>query len=89
MAAKGIEQRRPFLLCQRHVVLSVIDHGPGLTAMAQTSLPKLHGQSAERGSNTIQLYCLWVEKFAFWLVIYINTFNTVNNKTSTLSETRS
>ena len=22
--------------------------------------------------NTIQLYCLYVEKFAFWLVIYIN-----------------
>ena len=33
--------------------------------------------------NTIQLYCLCVEKFAFWLVIYIKTFNTVNNKTST------
>ena len=33
--------------------------------------------------NTIQLYCLYVEKFAFWLVIYIKTFNTVNNKTST------
>ena len=33
--------------------------------------------------NTIQLYCLCVEKSAFWLVIYIKTFNTVNNKTST------
>ena len=33
--------------------------------------------------NTVQLYCLYVEKFAFWLVIYIKTFNTVNNKTST------
>ncbi len=33
--------------------------------------------------NTIQLYCLYVEKFAFWLIIYIKTFNTVNNKTST------
>ena len=33
--------------------------------------------------NTIQLYCLCVEKFAFWLVIYIKTFNTINNKTST------
>ena len=33
--------------------------------------------------NTIQLYFLYVEKFAFWLVIYIKTFNTVNNKTST------
>ena len=33
--------------------------------------------------NTIELYCLYVEKFAFWLVIYIKTFNTVNNKTST------
>ena len=33
--------------------------------------------------NTIQLYCLYVEKFAFWLVIYIKTFNTINNKTST------
>ena len=31
--------------------------------------------------NTIQLYCLYVEKFAFWLVIYIKTFNTVNNIT--------
>ena len=26
-------------------------------------------------NNTIQLYCLCVEKFAFWLVIYIKTFN--------------
>ena len=32
---------------------------------------------------TIQLYCLCVEKFAFWLVIYIKTFNKINNKTST------
>ena len=37
--------------------------------------------------NTIQLYCLYVEKFAFWLVIYIKkTFNTANNKTSTTQE---
>ena len=34
--------------------------------------------------NTIQFYCLCVEKFAFWLVIYIKTFNTVNNKTSNM-----
>ena len=33
--------------------------------------------------NTIQLYCLCVEKFSFWLVIYIKTFNKINNKTST------
>ena len=33
--------------------------------------------------NTIQLYGLYVEKFAFCLDIYIKTFNTVNNKTST------
>ena len=33
--------------------------------------------------NTIQLYCLCVEKFAFWLIIYIKTFNNINNKTST------
>ena len=33
--------------------------------------------------TTIQLYCLYVEKFAFWLVIYIKTFNTFDNKTST------
>ena len=33
--------------------------------------------------NTIRLYCLCVEKFAFWLVIYIKTFNKINNKTST------
>ena len=37
----------------------------------------------KHGYNTIQLYCLCAEKFAFWLVIYIKTFNTVNNKTST------
>ena len=30
-----------------------------------------------------KLYCLCVEKYAFWLVIYIKTFNTVNDKTST------
>ena len=33
--------------------------------------------------NTIQLDCLCVEKFAFWLIIYMKTLNTVNNKTST------
>ena len=33
--------------------------------------------------NIIQLYCLCVEEFAFWLVIYIKTFNKINNKTST------
>ena len=33
--------------------------------------------------NTIQFYCLCVEKFAFWLVIFIKTFNKINNKTST------
>ena len=33
--------------------------------------------------NAIQLYCLCAEKFAFWLVIYIKTFNKINNKTST------
>ena len=32
--------------------------------------------------HTIQLYCLCVEKFAFWLVIYIKTFSKMNNKTS-------
>ena len=31
----------------------------------------------------IQLYWLCVEKFAFWLIIYIKTFNKINNKTST------
>ena len=31
----------------------------------------------------IQLYCLSVEKFDFWLIIYIKTFNKINNKTST------
>ena len=36
-----------------------------------------------RNMYTIQLYCLCVEKFAFWLVIYIKTFNKINNKTST------
>ena len=30
--------------------------------------------------NTIQLYCFCAEKFAFWLVIYIKTFNKINNK---------
>ena len=35
-----------------------------------------------QGHNTIQLYCFCVEKFAFWLVIYIKTFNKINNKTS-------
>ena len=29
----------------------------------------------------IQLFCLCVETFAFWLVIYIKTFNKMNNKT--------
>ena len=34
-------------------------------------------------TSRIQLYGLCVEKFAFWLVIYIKKFNTINNKTST------
>ena len=33
--------------------------------------------------NTVHLYCLSVEKFAFWFVIYIKTLNAVNNKIST------
>ena len=37
--------------------------------------------------NTVQLYCLCVEKFAFWLVIYIKTFNTVKHQQ--LNETQS
>ena len=37
----------------------------------------------QKNGYTIQLYCLCVEKFAFWLVIYIKTFNKINNKTST------
>ena len=32
---------------------------------------------------SVQLYCLSVEKFAFWLVICIKTFNKINTKTST------
>ena len=40
MAAKGIEQRHFFLLYQRFV-LSVIDYGLCLTAMAQANLLKL------------------------------------------------
>ena len=36
--------------------------------------------------NTIQLYCLCVDTFAFWLVIYIKTFNKINNKTSTTQQ---
>ena len=27
--------------------------------------------------NAIQLYCLYVEKFAFWLVIYINKIKNI------------
>ena len=34
--------------------------------------------------DKIQLYCLCVETFAFWLVIYIKTFNKINNKTPTI-----
>ena len=50
-----------------------------------TAEPKTCGCLTRRKAqyNTIQLYCLCVEKFAFWLVIYIKTLNTVNNKTST------
>ena len=40
MTAKGIEQRRLFLLCQS-VVLSVTDYGLGLATMVQTNLLKL------------------------------------------------
>ena len=40
MAAKGIEKRHLFLLCQS-VVLSVVDYGLGLTTVAQTNLLKL------------------------------------------------
>ena len=41
------------------------------------------GRKNHPWGNTIQLYCLCVEKLAFWLVIYIKTFNKINNKTST------
>jgi len=46
MAAKDTEQRYFFLLYQS-VVLGVIDCGPGLTAMAQTNLPKLDSAQNE------------------------------------------
>ena len=44
---------------------------------------KPSSKSIEIQYNIIQLYCLCVEKFAFWLVIYIKPFNKINNKTST------
>ena len=43
----------------------------------------VHESSGQLQYSTVQFYCLCVEKFAFWLVIYIKTFNKVNNKTST------
>ena len=43
----------------------------------------LINHTCKNSTDTIQLYCLCVEKFAFWLVIYIKTFNKINNKTST------
>ena len=46
MAAKDTEQRYFFLLYQS-VVLGVIDCGTGLTAMAQTNLPKLDSAQNE------------------------------------------
>ena len=39
--------------------------------------------------NTIQLYCLCVENFAFWLVIYIKHSIQLTIKHQQLSETRS
>ena len=59
-----------------------------LTCSVPSYLQKGAGGDTDGGRggdnyNTIQLYCLYVEKFAFWLVIYIKTFNTVNSKTST------
>ena len=53
---------------------------PSKRASKGSTVPSKTGP---KGYNTIQLYCLYVEKFAFWLVIYIKTFNTVNNRTST------
>ena len=38
--------------------------------------------------NTIQLYCLCVEKFAFWLVIYIKQSIYLTIKHQRLNETR-
>ena len=39
--------------------------------------------------NTIQLYCLCVEKFAFWLVIYTKHSTHLTIKHQQLNETRS
>ena len=55
----------------------------GVRRRALFSADILQAGAVKEQYNTIQLYCLYVEKFAFWLVIYIKTFNTVNNKTST------
>ena len=68
------------------IVFSVVSghhhKAPGVSKREGRSLWKI-SFSIHIQYNTIQLYCLCVEKFAFWLIIYIKTFNTVNNKTST------
>ena len=74
-------KKRSFTMCNSLVIV----HRPQSTTLIKVfssqgaKLPHLTSPTY----NTIQLYCLYVEKFAFWLIIYIKTFNTVNNKTST------
>ena len=47
------------------------------TVPKSTTLPQTSSEYGGGGGHTIydiiQLYCLYVEKFAFWLVIYIKT----------------
>ena len=50
-------------------------------------LAGVHESLGQLQYSTIQFYCLCVEKFAFWLVIYVKTFNTINNKTTTQRNT--
>ena len=61
--------------------LSTIEHGHQMDGW-HCPHPEISPESYIQYS-TVQLYCLCVEKFAFLLIIYIKTFNTVNNKTST------
>ena len=69
------------LQCGSSFSMALHEHGELLSVCVSQTWWAPISVCQQHGYNTIQLYCLCVEKFAFWLIIYIKTFNTVNNKT--------
>ena len=75
-----IIQQSKCCLKRKALKLDLKDENDGLCEREGEGIPHLSGWVQY---NTIQLYCLCIEKFAFWHVIYIKTFSKINNKTPT------